>query len=190
MAGLMSQNIAKTLLRMSYVVTGNRIWVEVQGTATHVHGIQIDVAGGKLSRQGRLAPVIRMGRLAYRQLQAYFLDATPLKLPLWDHADSSNQVVAMRFLRGIPSGMTRSYAQQAAAVRRVARNGFNPRNAGTANHNNRYPLVIPCHRIVRGTGDVGGFMGSGREPARTLKQALLAHEARFAHLGKVSNLQS
>jgi methylated-DNA-[protein]-cysteine S-methyltransferase len=67
----------------------------------------------------------------------------------------------------IPRGMVASYGQLAelAGVPRAAR------AAGTALAGNPFPLLIPCHRVVRSTGDLGRF-GGGTE----LKKALLAFE--------------
>ena len=72
-------------------------------------------------------------------------------------------------LRGIPRGETRSYAEVAAslgmptAARAVAR----------ACASNQVALVIPCHRVVRGDGGMGGYRwGVAR------KEALLERERR------------
>lgn len=72
-----------------------------------------------------------------------------------------------RALRTIPKGQTRSYAWVAKkigkpkAVRAVA-------NACGANP---YPVVIPCHRVIRSDGSLGGFSGGLK-----LKRKLLARE--------------
>ncbi len=167
-----------TAFRGSFLVKGVRIWVEVSATSAHVHRIEIDADGGRLESKGAAKATSRMGRLAERRLKAYFDNpGAEVDLPLWPHEDSDNQRAAMDFLRSIPLGEQRSYAQQAQSVRARCGNGFNARNAGTANRGNRYPLAVPCHRVVRSDGDVGGFMGSGKESARRLKRALLEHEA-------------
>lgn len=70
-------------------------------------------------------------------------------------------------LRTIPYGETRSYSeianqiQHPKAVRAVA----------NACGSNPVPLIIPCHRVVRSDGSLGGY-GSGIER----KQALLEME--------------
>ena len=56
-------------------------------------------------------------------------------------------------LRAIPAGETRSYAQLAASVgspRAV-------RAAGGANAANPVAVLVPCHRVVRSDGSIGGY---------------------------------
>lgn len=70
-------------------------------------------------------------------------------------------------VRRIPKGQTRSY-------RWVARQLGNPqlaRAVGNALHRNPYAPKVPCHRVVRSDGTLGGYArGAGR------KRALLARE--------------
>ena len=66
-------------------------------------------------------------------------------------------------LRAIPRGETRTYGEIAAAIGA-------PRSAravGNACHNNPVAVIIPCHRVVRGNGDLGGY-GGGVENKRKL----------------------
>jgi AraC family transcriptional regulator of adaptative response/methylated-DNA-[protein]-cysteine methyltransferase len=70
-------------------------------------------------------------------------------------------------LRSIPLGETLSYEQLAE---RVGRPGAQ-RAVGTANGANRVALVIPCHRVVRKSGETGNYGGG-----RWRKAWLLAHE--------------
>ena len=69
----------------------------------------------------------------------------------------------------IPFGETRSYGQIAE---RIGRAGAQ-RAVGTANGRNRLAIVIPCHRVIRGDGELSGYGGG---VAR--KRWLLAHERR------------
>ena len=60
-----------------------------------------------------------------------------------------------RALKQIPCGETRSYEDIARAI-------DNPkavRAVGRANGANRIPIVIPCHRVVRADGSLGGYGG-------------------------------
>lgn len=50
------------------------------------------------------------------------------------------------------------------------------RAAASACARNHVALIVPCHRIVRRDGGLGGFF-YGLE----IKRALQAHEARFAN---------
>ncbi len=74
-------------------------------------------------------------------------------------------------LRGIPAGGTISYEELAA---RAGRPGAQ-RAAGTANGANRLALVIPCHRVVRKSGETGNYGGG-----RWRKAWLLDHERAVA----------
>ena len=70
-------------------------------------------------------------------------------------------------LRRIPAGRTRSYGDVARAIgapRAV-------RAVGTANGANPIAIVVPCHRVVRTGGHLGGY-GGGLER----KRWLLDHE--------------
>jgi len=70
-------------------------------------------------------------------------------------------------LRGIPRGETRSYAELASAIGRPTA----VRAVASACANNPAALVVPCHRIVRSDGGIGGYRwGVAR------KRALLKNE--------------
>ncbi|WP_375782412.1 bifunctional transcriptional activator/DNA repair enzyme AdaA [Croceicoccus naphthovorans] len=56
-------------------------------------------------------------------------------------------------LRKIPVGETRTYAELAAA----AGHPTAVRAAGTANGANNVAVLIPCHRVIRSDGSVGGY---------------------------------
>ena len=63
------------------------------------------------------------------------------------------QEAVWRELRKIPAGETRSYSDIAAAVGKP--NAV--RAAGSANGANNVAVLIPCHRVVRTGGDIGGY---------------------------------
>lgn len=72
-------------------------------------------------------------------------------------------------LRKIPPGETRSYAEIAAA----AGNPKAVRATGSANGANNVAVLIPCHRVVRSDGSLGGY-AYGLD----IKRELLSREAR------------
>ncbi|HET9540947.1 MAG TPA: methylated-DNA--[protein]-cysteine S-methyltransferase [Candidatus Limnocylindria bacterium] len=74
-------------------------------------------------------------------------------------------------LRRIPAGGTLSYE---ALAKTAGRPGAQ-RAAGTANGANRIAVVIPCHRVVRKSGEVGNYGGGSWR-----KAWLLDHELRMA----------
>ena len=67
----------------------------------------------------------------------------------------------------IPRGRTMTYAQVAAAIGRPAA----VRAVGNALNRNPFAPDVPCHRVVRSDGTVGGFASGPRR-----KQALLRSE--------------
>ena len=77
------------------------------------------------------------------------------------------QEAVWRELQRIPAGETRSYAQIAAAVGKPGA----VRAAGSANGANHVAVLIPCHRVVRSDGSLGGY-AYGLE----IKRKLLARE--------------
>ncbi|MCX6594878.1 MAG: bifunctional DNA-binding transcriptional regulator/O6-methylguanine-DNA methyltransferase Ada [Acidobacteria bacterium] len=85
-----------------------------------------------------------------------------LDLPL-DLRATAFQMKVWQYLQSIPYGSVQSYGEvaqalgQPKAVRAVAR----------ACATNRVALVIPCHRVIRGTGEMAGYRW-GVERKRTL----------------------
>ena len=67
----------------------------------------------------------------------------------------------------IPYGQVRSYAE----VARAAGSPRAVRAAGNALAQNPFPILIPCHRVIKSGGLLGGFGGGG-----DLKRKLLALE--------------
>lgn len=66
-------------------------------------------------------------------------------------------------LRHIPYGSTRSYGEVARAMGKPGA----ARAVGHACATNPVPLVIPCHRVIRDNGELGGY-GLGLERKRAL----------------------
>ncbi len=65
------------------------------------------------------------------------------------------QEAVWRELRKIPLGQTRSYAEIAAAVGVPGA----VRAVGTANGSNPVSVLVPCHRVIRSDGSLGGYGG-------------------------------
>jgi AraC family transcriptional regulator of adaptative response/methylated-DNA-[protein]-cysteine methyltransferase len=96
-------------------------------------------------------------------------------IPL-DVAGTAFQEAVWQELRRIPPGETRSYAEIAAAVGKPGA----VRACGSANGANSVAVLIPCHRVIRSDGSLGGYAW-GLE----IKQELLAREAREKGKGDV-----
>jgi len=81
----------------------------------------------------------------------------------------------LELCRRIPFGQTISYAELAF---RAGSPGA-ARAVGTAMASNRWPLIVPCHRVVSAGGSIGNY--SGPQGVR-MKQRLLDLEERAATL--------
>jgi AraC family transcriptional regulator of adaptative response/methylated-DNA-[protein]-cysteine methyltransferase len=73
-------------------------------------------------------------------------------IPL-DVKGTAFQEAVWRELQRIPAGETRTYAQLAAAVGKPKA----VRAAGSANGANNVAVLIPCHRVIRTGGHLGGY---------------------------------
>lgn len=76
------------------------------------------------------------------------------QLPI-DVAGTAFQEAVWRELRKIPAGETRSYAEIAAAIGQPKA----VRAVGSANGDNHVAVLIPCHRVIRSDGTLGGYAG-------------------------------
>lgn len=100
---------------------------------------------------------------AQRELEEYFAGRRrAFSVPLSMHGTPFQQKV-WRALAEIPYGETISYGELA---RRVG-NEKACRAVGMANHVNRIPIFIPCHRVVGANGRLTGYAG-GLEIKRIL----------------------
>lgn len=90
-----------------------------------------------------------------KQLQEYFsgdrrqftcaidLQGTPFQLKVW------------QALQAIPFGQTTSYEEVAVKVGNIK----SVRAVGQANGKNPVAIIIPCHRVIRKSGNIGGYSG-------------------------------
>ena len=83
------------------------------------------------------------------------MEGTKLQIRIWKE------------LQKIPYGQTKSYGDIAKIVK------TSPRYVGNVCGQNNHLLLVPCHRVVRSDGNLGGFSGLG---GLTLKKRLLALE--------------
>ncbi len=105
-------------------------------------------------------------------------------LPLDNDGFTRFQKAVHGACRRIPRGTTVSYSRLA----RMAGYPRAVRAAATVMRNNRFPLAIPCHRVVAKDGSIGGFMGAASGEPIKLKLALLRMEgADTAHLRVAPN---
>jgi len=109
---------------------------------------------------------------ARRQIEEYFEGhRTEFDLPVDMQLAHGFRRKALGFVAGIPYGRTASYKE-------VANGAGNPRAvraAGSACATNPVPIVVPCHRVLRTGGGLGGYGGGldRKEQLLRLEGALL-----------------
>lgn len=105
-----------------------------------------------------------------RELEEYFAGArTSFDLPIdWTLTSRFGREV-LRACSAIPFGETATYAQLAT----LAGSPNGSRATGNALGANPVPIVVPCHRVLRTGGGLGGYTGGLHR-----KEALLAVEGR------------
>jgi methylated-DNA-[protein]-cysteine S-methyltransferase len=105
---------------------------------------------------------------ARRELDLYFEGKLiEFDLPLDWQLSRDFRRRALRAIDRIPYGKTRSYTE----IARSAGNERAVRAAGTACGANPIPIVVPCHRVLRTGGALGGYGGG-----LPMKEALLELE--------------
>lgn len=99
-----------------------------------------------------------------------------LDLPL-DVVGTLLETQVWEALRAIPYGTTRTYGTIARDLDRGLEPAPTAQEVGQACASNRVALVIPCHRVVRADGSLGGYRwGVGR------KRELLEREGALARV--------
>ena len=91
------------------------------------------------------------------------------------------QLKVWKYLQTIPSGSVQSYSEVAEAIGKPKA----ARAVASACAANRIALVIPCHRVIRGDGSLGGYRwGLDRKRAllNTERQALARVHSRTSHV--------
>ena len=128
-------------------------WWRFSKNARHVHPSSVNVLEKRFAN--RLVRYFKGERI---QTPWPVMDLSPF---------TAAQQTVYRNVTTIPYGQTASYGQ-------IARMAGLPRAArfvGTTMANNRYPVLIPCHRVIKSDGSPGGFGGG-----TTLKERMLALE--------------
>lgn len=81
----------------------------------------------------------------------------------------------------VPKGKITTYGELAKAV--GLKNG--QRAVGKIMNKNPYPVIIPCHRVVKSDGKVGGY-AYGEE----IKSGMLIREGIIIKNGKIMDLEN
>ncbi len=93
-----------------------------------------------------------------------------LDVPLQIQDKTPFQQAVIERCRRIPFGETMSYGELAAAVGHPGA----ARAVGTVMSTNRFPLIVPCHRVVGAGGALGGYSAPD---GINMKRRLLARES-------------
>ncbi|MEA3436138.1 MAG: MGMT family protein [Thermodesulfobacteriota bacterium] len=102
-----------------------------------------------------------------------FFKGTAIKPP-WEWMDMAGlaplQQLVLRATVDIPYGSVRSYKQIAEAISQPRAYRF----VGSSLAKNPFPILIPCHRVIRSDSSLGQF-GGGTDP----KKELIEMEKKF-----------
>ena len=130
-----------------------------------------------INAEGRSKPGSHAKALAVVETIKQYFKGSPAKLnwPLLDMAGLTPlQRSVLRATADIPFGSVRFYKDIAAAINRPRAYRF----VGTTLANNPFPILIPCHRVIRSDTTLGQF-GGGTE----LKRKLIGLEAGVKSMG-------
>lgn len=124
------------------------------------------ITKSKIISESSLASSIILNQIQ-KEIEEYFEGAlnefkTPIHL-----LGTPFQNCVWEELRRIPYGQTRSYQEQSRSIGREKAY----RAVANANGTNQLAIIVPCHRVVRHNGDLGGYGGG-----ISRKKWLLEHE--------------
>jgi O-6-methylguanine DNA methyltransferase len=116
-------------------------------------------AGGTFTPPGNKPREAAIGEIAWlsgtvRALNEYFSGGNPkfhTPLDMSSHTEFRKKI--WRACMKIPRGKTHAYGQLAALAGAPAA----ARAAGNALNANPFPVIVPCHRVIRASGRPGGF---------------------------------
>ena len=152
--------------------------LELREEGGSLTGIDLAAEGAEIPQE----PFARHSDLlyeAYRQLDEYFKGTRKaFDLPL-NAKGTEFQRTVWRELEKIPYGETRSYEDIAGGLGKPKA----VRAVGQANGRNPLIIVVPCHRVIRKSGDISGFRLGNQ-----VKRYLLELERRNSQGPDLSNL--
>lgn len=109
---------------------------------------------------------------AIRWLDLYFSGEVPDFTPrLSFEGEKRDYGYVWEALAEVPYGSTRSYGALSKRIEERHDSHIIPRHIGRILSQNRFHLLIPCHRIINANGTLGGYA-----PGPSLKHLLLRHE--------------
>src|SRR4051794_4487231 len=142
-----------------------RVAFEIEDSDEVMEELAARVSPRVLEAPGRLDPV-------RRQIEEYFEGRrTAFEVPVDMQLAHGFRRKALGFVANIPYGRTASYKEVASGAGSPAA----VRAAGSACATNPVPIVVPCHRVLRTGGGLGGYGGGldRKEQLLRLEGALL-----------------
>lgn len=134
-----------------------RVGFEDEGVTEVLASLEEETGMGTLEAPHRLAD-------AAGQISDYFAGTrTAFELPLDRRLSAGFRAEVQTGLGEIPYGTTWTYKELALRLKRPGA----VRAVGTACATNPLPIVLPCHRVLRSDGGLGGYRG-GLEAKRWL----------------------
>ena len=82
------------------------------------------------------------------------------------------QIKVWKEIKKIPKGKVKTYKELAKVIAKPNAS----RAVANACGKNPYPVKIPCHRVIRSDGKIGGYSGKG---GAKMKKSLLKNEGVF-----------
>lgn len=137
------------------------------------HDMEILCGKNSIITSGYTAPLASVEQ----ELTAYFHGSLrEFKTPLHVTGSPFQYMVWLELIR-TPYGTTRSYAQIAQSIGKKTAY----RAVARANSMNYIAIIIPCHRIIRYNGSIGGYNGGVHR-----KEWLIFHEQQHVHTTLIS----
>ncbi len=122
--------------------------IEIKANDTHIHSV-LFVEKIAIENPNQLT------KLCIDQLEEFFnKKRTIFDLPFHFEGTEFQQKIWNALMK-IPFGRTWSYKELAAKTGKVG----SVRAVGTANGQNKFLLVIPCHRVIGSDGNLVGYAG-------------------------------
>ena len=93
-------------------------------------------------------------RILKKSVISYFKSKKQIKIPIKINGNKMQKKI-WNELKKIRTGKTKTYGEIARKL------GISPRYVGRVCGENKHILIIPCHRVIRSDGYLGGFSAEG-----------------------------
>ena len=121
-------------------------------SATEINQKITRIQFNKTSKSGRFSKNLKNLK---KMLNNYFKGKTnKINAPI-SLKGNNNQKKIWRELKKIQRGSTNTYGKIARKLK------FSPRYVGKVCGENKHVILIPCHRVIRSDGSMGGFSANG-----------------------------